>query len=382
MTTQNHYAVLGVLRESSYSQVKTAYNRLVLTHHPDKGGQQAVFVKIQKAWEVLRNAAARAVFDMKYPAATGAPGSPDLTVPSDPIPEDARKSTSNTPHSQSFKGNKFNTESGANACNSFRESAGGNAHWGYSSGASPSGTSEHGRFKYKASRSRFYPTNQGNSQSQEPGGRYHADQPLEPKDTPMSDSTDYNNYNEEDRYSQADHDSSSGPAPTWETGITPIEALADLAQRTLTDYVSIVGVLRDRTSHRAPLPQQIQLKLQQVYGYLCNHCERLRLRMDEVQTYNAHIRVRTQPPPLTAFFPMLENSILHGDIDKVAALQVVMERVIKDTGEIAGRTSMFKPIEPVLSEDEAAWRASMDELDRVLTTVLARTPRVGTSLGC
>lgn len=59
----DHYSVLGVSPDATYEQIKTAYTRLVLRAHPDKGGAHSKFVKIQAAYEVLRDATARATYD-------------------------------------------------------------------------------------------------------------------------------------------------------------------------------------------------------------------------------------------------------------------------------------------------------------------------------
>ncbi len=47
-------AVLGVLPTASANDIRAAYRRLIRIHHPDKGGRQEVFVKIQRAYDTLR----------------------------------------------------------------------------------------------------------------------------------------------------------------------------------------------------------------------------------------------------------------------------------------------------------------------------------------
>ncbi|RVX74809.1 hypothetical protein B0A52_01086 [Exophiala mesophila] len=58
-----HYSVLGVSKASSNDEIKAAYRALVLTAHPDKGGDQAKFQEIQGAWETLRDPTKRQEYD-------------------------------------------------------------------------------------------------------------------------------------------------------------------------------------------------------------------------------------------------------------------------------------------------------------------------------
>lgn len=49
----DYYSVLGVNRDATPDDIKKAYRRLASKHHPDKGGEDAKFQEIQKAYEVL-----------------------------------------------------------------------------------------------------------------------------------------------------------------------------------------------------------------------------------------------------------------------------------------------------------------------------------------
>lgn len=62
---QGHYAVLGVSKTATAADIKTAYNSLVLILHPDKGGNQETFIKIQQAYEVLRDSESREAYDQE-----------------------------------------------------------------------------------------------------------------------------------------------------------------------------------------------------------------------------------------------------------------------------------------------------------------------------
>lgn len=58
----SHYELLGVDQQASPEQVKAAYQKLVLTLHPDKAGEdsQERFQQLQQAWQVSSHASSRA----------------------------------------------------------------------------------------------------------------------------------------------------------------------------------------------------------------------------------------------------------------------------------------------------------------------------------
>lgn len=58
------YDRLGVSRDADPSEIKKAFKKLAMTHHPDKGGDPEEFKKIQHAHEILTDDEKRKVYDM------------------------------------------------------------------------------------------------------------------------------------------------------------------------------------------------------------------------------------------------------------------------------------------------------------------------------
>ena len=70
------YNVLGVGRDVCETDLKKAYKKLALQHHPDKGGDPEEFKKIQEAHAVLSDSDKRRHYDMtgQVPGAAEEPG--------------------------------------------------------------------------------------------------------------------------------------------------------------------------------------------------------------------------------------------------------------------------------------------------------------------
>lgn len=49
------HAILGVSSKASKEEIKRAYHKLCLIHHPDKGGNAETFIRIKSAYEQLIN---------------------------------------------------------------------------------------------------------------------------------------------------------------------------------------------------------------------------------------------------------------------------------------------------------------------------------------
>ena len=57
------YEVLGVDRNAGDADIKKAYRKLAVKHHPDKGGDEAKFKECTFAYEVLSNREKRQTYD-------------------------------------------------------------------------------------------------------------------------------------------------------------------------------------------------------------------------------------------------------------------------------------------------------------------------------
>lgn len=60
---KSYYDILGVERSASQKDIKKAYRKLALKHHPDKGGEEEKFKQISKSYETLSDPEKRKVYD-------------------------------------------------------------------------------------------------------------------------------------------------------------------------------------------------------------------------------------------------------------------------------------------------------------------------------
>jgi len=68
----DHYNTLGVARTATPEEIKKAYRKLAAIHHPDKGGDTAMFQKIQAAYETLSDPQKKQEYEQ--PQQQGFPG--------------------------------------------------------------------------------------------------------------------------------------------------------------------------------------------------------------------------------------------------------------------------------------------------------------------
>lgn len=63
MAKRDYYEALGVSKNASADELKKAYRRLAVQHHPDRGGDEAAFKEVNEAYEVLKDDAKRKRYD-------------------------------------------------------------------------------------------------------------------------------------------------------------------------------------------------------------------------------------------------------------------------------------------------------------------------------
>lgn len=60
----DYYSVLGVSQNASDQEIKRAYRKLAMQHHPDRGGNPQKFQDISNAYDILSDPQKRQMFDM------------------------------------------------------------------------------------------------------------------------------------------------------------------------------------------------------------------------------------------------------------------------------------------------------------------------------
>jgi len=61
--TTKYYEILGISKDATAAQLKKAYRKLCMKHHPDRGGDENKFKEINKVYEVLSNKEKRELYD-------------------------------------------------------------------------------------------------------------------------------------------------------------------------------------------------------------------------------------------------------------------------------------------------------------------------------
>lgn len=60
----DYYSTLGVGRNATDDDIKKAYRKLAMKHHPDRGGDEATFKKISEAYDILSDPQKKQIVDL------------------------------------------------------------------------------------------------------------------------------------------------------------------------------------------------------------------------------------------------------------------------------------------------------------------------------
>lgn len=66
----DHYKILGIKNCSTKEEIKKAFKKLALKHHPDKGGETAYFQKLNDSYQFLMDDVKRSAYDMSFSSKT------------------------------------------------------------------------------------------------------------------------------------------------------------------------------------------------------------------------------------------------------------------------------------------------------------------------
>ena len=62
---KDYYNILGIQPNASEDEIRSAYKKLAMKHHPDRGGDQAVFQELQEAYSTLTDSQKRAQWEQQ-----------------------------------------------------------------------------------------------------------------------------------------------------------------------------------------------------------------------------------------------------------------------------------------------------------------------------
>jgi len=77
MPKRDYYEVLGVGKNASADEIKKAFRRQAVQHHPDRGGDEAKFKEINEAYEILKDPSKRQRYDQFGHAGVGSSAASD-----------------------------------------------------------------------------------------------------------------------------------------------------------------------------------------------------------------------------------------------------------------------------------------------------------------
>jgi DnaJ-class molecular chaperone len=63
----DYYSILGVNKNASDSEIRKAYKKKSMQHHPDRGGNEEEFKKVNEAYSTLKDSRKRAEYDNPQP---------------------------------------------------------------------------------------------------------------------------------------------------------------------------------------------------------------------------------------------------------------------------------------------------------------------------
>src|SRR5476649_2935342 len=76
-TKRDFYEVLGVGKDASADEIKKAFRKAAIEHHPDRGGDETKFKEINEAYEVLKDSSKRQRYDQFGHAGVGSSAASD-----------------------------------------------------------------------------------------------------------------------------------------------------------------------------------------------------------------------------------------------------------------------------------------------------------------
>jgi molecular chaperone DnaJ len=77
MAKRDYYEVLGVGKTASADEIKKAFRKAAIEHHPDRGGDEIKFKEVNEAYEVLKDSSKRQRYDQFGHAGVGSSAASD-----------------------------------------------------------------------------------------------------------------------------------------------------------------------------------------------------------------------------------------------------------------------------------------------------------------
>src|SRR4028118_1812641 len=74
MAKHDYYEILGLDKGASDDEIKKAFRRIAIEHHPDRGGDETKFKEANEAYEVLKDPSKRQRYDQFGHAGVGGAG--------------------------------------------------------------------------------------------------------------------------------------------------------------------------------------------------------------------------------------------------------------------------------------------------------------------